>query len=106
MSTMGKNMLKSCLDNMSKIMLMNDDDGNNDYGSIIKSTLINRTIIYWKTGMCLYAEQKLTGAEDKDTNVEYFHDTQPLFSISLCAPHGKKPAPPPSKKGGGVLLHV
>jgi hypothetical protein len=44
MSTMGKNMLKFCIDNMSKITLMNDDDGNNDYGSIIKSTLIKKTM--------------------------------------------------------------
>ena len=71
---MGKNMLKFCIDNMSKIMLMNDD-GNNDYESIIKSTLIKKTMSYWKTGMCLYVEEKLTGREDTDTNVEYFQKT-------------------------------
>jgi len=38
---MGKNMLKFCTDNMSKIMLMNDD-GNNNYK--IKSTLIKKTM--------------------------------------------------------------
>ena len=67
-------MLKFCIDNMSKIMLMNDD-GNNDYESIIKSTLIKKTMSYWKTGMCLYVEEKLTGREDTDTNVEYFQKT-------------------------------
>lgn len=60
---------------MSKIVLMNDDDGNNDYGSIIKSTLIKKTMSYWKTGMCLYAEEKLTGTEETETNVEYFQKT-------------------------------
>jgi hypothetical protein len=42
-------------------MLMNNDDSNNDYGSTIKSTLVKKTMSYWKTGMCLYAEEKLTG---------------------------------------------
>ena len=72
---MGKNILKFCIDNMSKIMLMDDDDANNDYGSTIKSTLIKKTMSYWKTVMCLYAEEKLTGAKDTKTNVDYIQET-------------------------------
>jgi hypothetical protein len=56
-------------------MLMNDYDDNNDYGSIIKSTNIKKTMSHWKTGMYVYAEEKLTGTEDTDTNVEYFQKT-------------------------------
>ena len=54
---------------------MNNDDGNNDYGSTIKSTLVKKTMSYWKTGICLYAEEKLTGKNDTETNVDYFQET-------------------------------
>jgi len=89
---------------MSKIMLMTDDD-NNDYGSIIKSTLIKKTISYWKTGMCLYAEEKLTGTDDTDTMWNMSRRlTQLLFSISLC-PSWKEYTPKKEKKGDFFYMY-
>ena len=90
---------------MSKIMLMTDDDGNNNYGSIIKSTLIKKTISYWKTGMCLYAEEKLTGTDDTDTMWNMSRRlTQLLFSISLC-PSWKEYTPKKEKKGDFFYMY-
>jgi hypothetical protein len=101
MSTMGKNMLKFCIDSMIKIMQMIDNDGNNNYGSIIQSTLIKTTMSYWKTGMCLYAEEKLTETEDIEKQCGIFTgDSHNHYFPLAYAPHGKN-----TQKKTYLLLH-
>jgi len=100
MTTMGKNMLKLCIDNMSKIMLMNDD-GNNDYGSTIKSTLIKKTMSYWKTGVPICRREANRNKRSRNQCELFPGDSHNRHFPLAYAPHGKK-----KKKKTDLLLNV
>ena len=90
MSTVGENMLKFCIDNMSKIILMNDDDGNNDYGSIIKSTLIKKTMNYWETRYVPICRRKANrNSRYRNQSGIFPGDSHNHYFPLACTPHRK-----------------